>query len=144
MPRPVDRLVNHGDADANDSQGPNGLEAEVADAQIAQQQQDAPAQHDETPEALPASSAAAGEGDDAAGDEHGGPEIIEDAVSVEDALLVEQQDDACAQNQRAEKKRPAEGSTVAGHYFALRLRDGWFSRTASKMANPMQTITSGQ
>src|ERR1700722_13167626 len=86
---PAHRLVDHRDADADHRQGPDALKSEMADAEVAEQQQNAPAQHDETPQAASAASAATRQGHDAAGDEHRRPKIIEDPVGGQDALLIE-------------------------------------------------------
>ena len=100
---PAHRLINHQDAHADDRQGPNAVEPEVADAEIAQQKQRAPGEQNESPQPAHASAATAHQRHDASGDQHGRPEIIEHAVGGENALLVEQQDDARAQNQSAEQ-----------------------------------------
>src|SRR5271156_5355938 len=107
-------LPDHQYSNANDDQRPHGIEADVRDAEIFEKQHHAVPEKADAPEAATSAAAAVNQHRGPGTDQDHGPEIAEDAIGVDEALLIEQEHDSGCDDQRAEDIAPTVGP-VATH-----------------------------
>src|SRR5271156_2161476 len=107
-------LPDHQHANADDDQRPDGIEMDVCDAKIFEQQDHADREQGDAPDAATTAAAAINQHGGPGADEDHRPEIAEDVIGVDDALLIEQQHHSGSDDQRAEDEAPTVGP-VATH-----------------------------
>ncbi len=96
-------LPDHQDTDSDDDQGPDGIEVDMCDTEIFKNKQNSRGQQDDAPKASSPVAAAINQHGATGGDHDHRPEIAEDAVGVDEALLIEKEHNSGGDDQRAEE-----------------------------------------